>query len=232
LRFGVVNDRTDATDSRNLRPIDRIEWNPGFADAALVHFADPVPEDTWIPGLATEAPRPRESALVYGWGPSMHVLNRVATIVMDPVARENTDYLRADPSLTFGMYFRGDMIPMVLDVSPHPGDSGSGSFSLEGRLMGVTHGMAEYRRVNGSGNLYGTAYAPAYQTPVWLLRDWIRRVISGEGTSGSSATQDELRRRRLARSESSGAGGLPMTMPPPVDVCDPGEGSRPGRRRT
>jgi hypothetical protein len=50
-------------------------------------------------------------------------------------------------------------------------------------------------------------------------------VISGEGTSGSSVTEEELRRRRLAGSESSGDGGLPMTMPPQGDVCEPGDGS-------
>jgi hypothetical protein len=225
LRFGVVDDRTDATDSRNLRLIDRIEWNPELADAVLVHFADPVPEGTWIPRLATEAPRRREPTLVYGWGPDAHVLNRVATVVVDPVASQNIAYLRTQSTASIGFYFRGDMVPMVIDATTQAGDSGSGSFSRDGHLLGVHSGLASYRRVNGSGNLYGATYGPAYQTPVWLLQDWIRRVISGEGTSGSSVPDEELRRRRLADSEFSGDGSLPMTMPPPVDVCDPGEGS-------
>jgi hypothetical protein len=91
-------------------------------------------------------------------------------------------------------------------------------FSPPGTLAGVHRGLEIYRHVNSSGNLGAPAYEQPFEMPVWQFRDWIRRVISGEGTSNPG--HDELKRRRLA-GDNSGA-SLPMTLPPEADVCDAG----------
>jgi hypothetical protein len=48
VRFGVVDNARDGQGDSNLRAIDRIVLHPQLADIAMVHFRDPVPQDTWI----------------------------------------------------------------------------------------------------------------------------------------------------------------------------------------
>jgi hypothetical protein len=68
MRFGVVDDRTDATGTANLRTFDRIVPHEQLPDLAMVHFADPVPETTWIPQLARRVPARYDRAFLFGWG--------------------------------------------------------------------------------------------------------------------------------------------------------------------
>lgn len=67
LRFGTVDDQNDSNDDSRLRQIDRIVLAPR-GDAVMVHFADPVPEGTWLPRLAAQAPGVFDWSRLYGWG--------------------------------------------------------------------------------------------------------------------------------------------------------------------
>ncbi len=186
---------------------------------ALVHFADPVPADTWIPSLATQPPARDAGGLFYGWGPDGHVLNRALGVIIDPVATENAAALRDDPSFaSFAEDFPPGTDPMVIAVPTTGGDSGSGVFTFGGILSGTHVARSGYRHVNGSGRLFGEDFWAGYEQPVWRYRQWIMDTINGAGSSNQA--HDELKRRRL--NESPG-GSLPMTMPPQVQVCDPGQ---------
>jgi hypothetical protein len=223
LRFGVVNDHDDGSDTSNLRAIDRIVLHPQAPDLALVHFADPVPSDTWIPSLAAGAPQRYAPARFFSWGRDGHVLSRVRGPIIDPVATANAAVLREDDSIpSFAWDFPSGIDPMVVGVGTRQGDAGSGTFSRNNAvLLGVHAWRADYRYTNESGNLVGDVFIAAYDQPVWQYRDWIQQVISGEGTSGSAPSHDELRRRRLM--DRTMDGNLPMTMPPQGDMCDPGQ---------
>jgi hypothetical protein len=221
LRFGTVNDQDDASGTSNLRTLDRIEVPPGAPDLALVHFADPVPADTWIPSLATQPPTRGDWGLFYGWGPDGHVLNRALGVIIDPVATANAAALREDPtSSVFAEDFPPGTDPMAIGVRSGRGDSGSGVFTFGGFLSGTHVARSGYRYVNGSGNLYGEEFWAGLEQPVWRYRQWIMDTISGAGSS--NPPHDELKRRRLTEGE---GGSLPLTMPPQVDICDPGRPS-------
>ena len=223
LRFGVTTAAADATDAANLRRIDRIVQHPQRADIALAHFADPVPEGTWFPSLAAEPPPRMAWARLYGWGPDMNVLNRVSTVVYDPEAIENAAHLHQVYPV-FSVDYSSGAIPMVLNAVTDDGDSGGGVFSPRGVLSGVHWGLAPYHEVNSSGELYGEAYRPAYEQPVWSYRTWIRSVINGEGPSGTGSVPASGGSPGRQLTSSTGS-GLPMTMPPQVEVCDEGETS-------
>jgi hypothetical protein len=86
LRFGVIDDQNDQNTPASRRLIDGIVRAPA-GDVAMVHFADPVPAETWIPRLATGAPEPLDWARLYGWGGPAdgHSLHRASTLVYDPM---------------------------------------------------------------------------------------------------------------------------------------------------
>jgi hypothetical protein len=217
IRFGAVTNRNDQNEPAHLRSIDRIVLAPR-GDMAMVHFADPVPRDTWIPSLAYQAPRVFDWAHVYVWGPFGTVLNWAAALVYDPAAMENAAFRRAvDPGFASG--FAEGISPIVLNLPTVEGDSGGGVFSPRGVLAGVQSLNAEYRPVNGSGNLVLPSYWASYQQPVWQYRQWILDVINGAGSSMPDPDHDELRRRRL---DEGPGGDLPMSAPPQPDVCDEG----------
>ena len=204
----------------NLRIVDRIVPHPSGADLAMVHFANPVPPRTEIPALGTQAP-PRYSAInLYGWGPDGSVLQRASGLVIDPVATVNADWVRAGLP-RFNVAFPQTTPPMVVNLgsSPQPGDSGSGVYASGGTVAGVHVGRFDYRWTNESGIQYGRRFAAAYDQPVWSYANWIRQTISGEGTSGT--VHDELKRRRL--DEVSPGSTSPMSPPPALATCDPGD---------
>ena len=217
LRFGAVNNRNDQNDPTHLRSIDRIVLAPR-GDMAMVHFVDPVPGETWIPSLATQAPRVYDWAHLYGWGPVGTAMNWASVLVYDPVAYANAAVLRpADP--VFADLVAEGIGPIVLNVVPGNGDSGGGVFAPRGVLAGVFSLDADYRHANGSGNLIPPYYRAGYAQPVWQYRQWILDVINGAGTSMPDPDHDELRRRRL---DDGPDGELPMSAPPQPDVCDEG----------
>ena len=49
-------------------------------------------------------------------------------------------------------------------------------------------GLAHYRHVNSSGNLFGDTFDLPYELPVWQYRSWILDTINGAGSSGSPRT--------------------------------------------
>jgi hypothetical protein len=220
LRFGVVDDSTDATGSANLRTLDRIVLHPQIPDLALAHFADPVPDGTWIPQLASRVPAQHDRAFLFGWGQSSSTLREVRTLIIDPAATANAAYLRSVSS-EFDRNFPPGVSPMVLNVRTESGDSGSGVFA-NGVLAGIHVMFGRYRATDAAGRLREPGFLSAFEQPVWPYRDWIRSVIDGEGTSGPKPTNDELRRRRLA---DAGDGDLPMSLPPQMEMCEPGQTS-------
>ena len=217
FRFGAVNNRNDQNEPTHLRSIDRIVLAPR-GDMAMVHFADPVPRETWIPSLASQAPRLYDWAHLYGWGPVGTVLNWASVLVYDPFALANAAVLRpADP--VFADLVAEGIGPIVLNFVAWNGDSGGGLFAPRGVLAGVQSLDADYRHANGSGNLIPPYYRVNYAQPVWQYRQWILDVINGAGSSMPDPDHDELRRRRL---DDGPGGGLPMAVPPQPDVCDEG----------
>ena len=217
FRFGAVNNRNDQNDPTHLRSIDRIVLAPR-GDVAMVHFADPVPRETWIPSLANQAPRAFDWAHLYGWGSAGTSLNWVSALVYDPAALANAAAQRAaDP--VFADSFEEGIGPIVLNAVTGNGDSGGGVFAPRGVLAGVHVVNSAYRRANGSGDLVLPYYWVSYQQPVWQYRQWILDVINGAGSSMPDPDHDELRRRRL---DDGPGGDLPMSAPPQSDVCDEG----------
>jgi hypothetical protein len=220
VRFGAVIDENDRSDNAHLRVIDQVVTHPQLADVIMIHFADPVPEGTWIPTLAAGAPDRYSVGHFYGWGDG-HVLSRALGVIIDPAASENAAVGRsANPS--FGLDFPGDIEPMVANLITAPGDSGGGMFTVGEVLTGVQAWKAPYQHVNESGNLYGRRFWAAYYQPVWRYQAWIQSVIHGEESSTPPPSKDELKRRRLPEDVGD---DLPMTSPPQVDVCDMGETS-------
>jgi hypothetical protein len=218
LRFGVVDNARDGQDASNLRAIDRIVLHPQLADIAMVHFRDPVPQGTWIPPLATEAPRRFSAGNQYGWGATGEELTRALGLIFDPVAAENAANWRSKDA-RFANTFPGDIQPMAVNLARAAvaGDSGGGIYS-GGTLVGVHCCRGGYRFANESGTPSGREFRASYEQPVWQHRDWILMTISGEGTSGDP--HDELKRRRLG--DDGTVGDPPITVPPQGDACDPG----------
>lgn len=227
LRFGVVNDAADGSDSTNLREIDRTVWHPR-ADLAMVHFAEPVPENTWIPGLAENAAEDFQWAMPFGWGESRgRVLETLDSVILRAAAAEVVARMRQVKPL-FANDF-GGVPPLVMNHVPHSGDSGSGVFATNGTLLAVHMGATGFFFVDDAGNPTGDPRNTAsYELPVWEFRDWIQSVINGEGTSGqgedtSGQPPTGQPRRNLAEEPEESTGDLPMTQPPRTDACEPGE---------
>jgi hypothetical protein len=228
LRFGVVDDHDHPSDRSTFRQIDRIEL-ADEGDMALVHFADPVPPGTWIPSLATSEARFGDLAIQYGWGERGARLTVASGVVYDPAAAANADRLRSQDA-DFALDFPPGIDPIISSFDTVPGDSGNGLFSRVGALLGVQSWNAAYRRVNDSGNLFGPTYLPAFSQPVLRYQDWIRRIISGEGSS--SPAPSPAPRSAPRRHLTEGTSTLPMTMPPQADVCEPGITSCTGSQPT
>jgi hypothetical protein len=223
LRFGIIETPTDTTDTTNLRTIDRIVSNPQLPDLVLVHFANPVPDDIWIPRLSSREPSRGTSATVYGWGASQgHVLNRLNTTILDPAATQNATFLRSRFS-DFAATFPENIPPMTVNAPITFGDSGGGVFAPLGILAGVITQMYEYRRHDESGDLYGPTYQVSYQQPVWVVRNWILSVINGESTSGSGSAPGNWAPGRQLTEEPDD--NLPMSLPPQTNACDESDAS-------
>ena len=153
MRFDAVNNQNDPNDQTNVRSIDRIVLGEG--DVAMVHFADPVPQGTWIPSLATEPPARFADGVLYGWGPSGTVLNRGLGVVYDPVASENAADLRSeDPvfaaDFPAGVAADGNQRPTRSEATQVVACSHPWGFWPES-----TTGRGTYRHVNDSGQLFG-----------------------------------------------------------------------------
>lgn len=228
LRFGVTRSREDST--ANLRQIDRIVPHETFADVALVHFRDPVPEGTYMPPLGAQAPSRLSDIRVYGWGPEGVILGRLLGVVIDPVASGNAEILRGSPGEhpDFRKDFPRGIDPLVANPASkiEGGDDGGGMFGSDDQLLGMMSQVETYRPMNSTGRMYGGWRDAIYAIPVWKLRDWIRQVVdSDEGPSNSgsgSGSGEGNPRRRLSETSK----GTPlMTEPPHVDVCDPGDTS-------
>jgi hypothetical protein len=217
LRFGVLDDRADATNTTNLRQIDRIVRHPS-ADLAMAYFADPVPEDTFIPRLAQNAPEDFGWAIPFGWGHSAgHILQTLDSVILRAAAAENlAAKLQDDPR--FAQHF-GGIPPLVMNHRTTFGDSGSGVFATNWTLLAIHEGKSPFFYVDDEGQQIGDRRTrAAYELPVWRFRDWIQSVINGEGTSGQPP--DSTPGRDLTEEPD---GQLPMTQPPHVDTCEPGE---------
>jgi Trypsin len=185
FRFGVTNDQGDRADTSNRRTFDRVALNENLPDLVMVHFADPVPEATWIPDLATHGPSALDVVRVYGWAPYGRVLTHLSTMVLDPAATANLASLSSEfPDVAAA--FPPALPPMAVNALGQDGDSGAGVFSPRNVLTGVHIMAGSYYQLNGTGNTYGTANQASYDQPVWRYRSWIQSVIDGEGTSGSS----------------------------------------------
>ncbi|HEY6797872.1 MAG TPA: S1 family peptidase [Kineosporiaceae bacterium] len=219
MRFGSTNNSRD--DGSNLRTIDHIVPHPD-ADLALLHFTEPLSPDTWIPRLATSAPRQNDPVRQYGWGPDGSVLRRLQVPVIDPTAVRNAAALRSAHPI-FAVMFPAGVDPLVLDLYTDEADSGGGAFTTDGKLVGVHSALAPYEFVNGTGNLDGFAFPASYDQPVWTetATNWIRRIVNGEGSSSSSSPPAPPSTARQLTDQNSG--GLPMTQPPQDHVCDPGD---------
>jgi hypothetical protein len=228
LRFGEINDGEN--DQANLRTIDRVVPHENRVDLALVHFADPVPEGTYIPDLAAGPPSALAPAHSYGWGEG-GVLGRLSTVVMNPSDLESYQVL-SDVIPEWGRQFSEDSPPMTTNALLDKGDSGGGTFAPWGVLTGVHVSDWSVRHRNASGNVQLQLVA-LFEQPVWRYRDWILSVVNGGGPSGwrpappsSSAPAgtpasagDGSGRQMLA---DTSEGDLSMTLPPQTDRCDPG----------
>ncbi len=222
IRFGSTN--TSRDDVSNLRAVDRVEPHPD-TDLALLHFAEPVPPYTWIPRLATTPPRRSDPVRQYGWGPDGEVLRRLEVPVINPAAADTADLRRTDPY--YPIMFPTGVEPLVLDLFTHEGDSGGGAFSADGRLIGLLSAEVPYTFGNGTGGAdAGLSFTISYDQPLWTdeAAGWIRRIVSGEGSSSSAPPAPPSTRRKLF---DQGSGDLPMTQPPQDHVCDPGDGACP-----
>jgi hypothetical protein len=222
LRFGVIDDSDDQNGDLNFRVIDRIVFHPQTPDVAMVHFAEPVPSGTWIPQLAQEVPKRYSEGNVFAWGPDGQVLRRLLGVVIDPIATENSALVRAQDD-RFASAFPEGLEPMATNLASllDAGDSGSGLFNSMGTFVGFHSWRISYRHVGPRGTFFGGETIASMEHPVWQYRDWILRVMSGEGPSNPQP-KDEPGRLLLDEDVS---GDLPMTLPPQVDVCDPGEAS-------
>ena len=216
FRFGAVNNQNDQNDPTHLRSIDRIVLAPR-GDMAMVHFADPVPEGTWIPSLANQAPRVFDWAHMYGWGPAGTVLNWASALVYDPVATANAAFQRAEYPI-FAESFAEGIGPIVLNVATvawRLGRRGIFAPRSPGRSSRWERGLSSRQRLGKPfpALLLGFLSAAGVAVPAVdsgrHQRCWF---VDGPG-------HDELRRRRLDETKS---GDLPMAAPPQPDVCDEG----------
>ena len=208
---GVYSFRFSVGDHRILRTFDNFAWGPG--DIAMAHFVDPVPDGTWFPSLATSAPSRGAPALMFGASPDGNTVHQRYTVVYDPVASVNAAEARsAHPDFT--ALFPAGIEPMVVNAVGQFGDSGSGVFLAGGVLAGVNCCVQDYTTVNGTDN----TFEATYEQPVWEHRQWILDTINGVGSSDDD-NHDELKRRRL----NDAGRELPMTLPPPANLCEPGE---------
>ncbi|HEY6793086.1 MAG TPA: hypothetical protein VI248_00210 [Kineosporiaceae bacterium] len=184
----------------------------------MVHFAEPVPENTWIPRLAENAAEDFQWAMPFGWGESRgRALQTLDSVILRAAAAEVLARIRQVKPL-FANDFAG-VPPLVMNHVAHSGDSGSGVFAVNGSLLAVHMGVTGFFFVDDAGNPVGDPRSDAsYELPVWEFRTWIQSVIDGEGTSGQPPTGRAG--RNLAEEPT---GDLPMTQPPRTGACQPGE---------
>jgi hypothetical protein len=222
IRFGVLTNADDGSDTSNRRRIDRIVFAPQ-GGLAMMHFADPVPEGTVIALLAMAAPARFSAAYFFGWGGAGANagtrLNAQVTAVFDPVATANAAEMRRDIE-GFAEAFPPSIEPMVVPAATQPGDAGSLIFSETGFLLGMHTLTGSYYRVNRGGNLSTHEWTAGYEQPMWEYRQWVRDTINGAGSSGTAPGGSN--RRRLTDTTS---GDLPMTLPPQTGSCVPHLGS-------
>lgn len=224
IRFGVVDNSRDEQDRANVRQIDRIV-TPPEGGLAMLHFADPVPENMVLRSLATRPPDRFSPAFEFGWGSERRsgtTLRMARTIVYDPVAEANAADLRETVE-DFEENFPTGIQPMVLSLLTYSHDLGSGVFAPGGILIGVDSFNVRYRHVNATGNLFGDPVPASYDQPVWAYRQWILDTINGAGSSGGGGNPGGPPRRRLP--ETAPAGDLPMTLPPQTRSCTPAAAS-------
>jgi Trypsin len=229
LIFGAVNDANDA-DPTHRRTIDAIERHENRADLALVHFADPVPEGTFIPDIATAAPSTGDPAHAYGWNGG--ILGRVTTTILDPADVDIFQRLRSGAPAGSQMFSEG-YPPMTMNSQLDRGDSGGGTFAPWNVLTGI-HVADLTRRTRTQ---HGTNYSltATLDQPLWLYRNWILSVTTGPPPGGATPpsgnppsgnpTPTGPQRQLLDATTGSGAttdGILQMTLPPQTDHCDPG----------
>ncbi len=208
LRFGITQVGQGVTQTRR---IDRIEVHP-TADLALLHFSEPLGPDIWIPDLATARPTPGATADIYGWEDGRR-LNHMASTILSVSSPKNTEYMRhhdkegffdasfpegIDPIVVFAKVDEAGSRRIFPTLFTKPGDSGGGLFNETGKLIGINWGGAPYHYLNSWGELdLSQIVTTGYEQPVYEYAAWIKRIIRGEGSSGSKQTHDELRRRRL-----------------------------------
>ena len=230
FRFGGTNNRGDGISQANLRSFDRIAIHPTVPDLALLHFADPVSDNTAVARVATSNPFSRSgmSGVLFGWGDrnpdlggaSLHY-RRVHVIDIDP--RANREALKRDSPELAPLFGDANMFASAPHASG-PGDSGSGFFRNGGLLAALHWGSGAYRRVRASGELYGPEFDVSWEIPLWPYASWIQSIIDGEGSS-TEPSHDELKRRRLQEQEADHHGASVMTGPPEIanNGCDPSD---------
>jgi hypothetical protein len=217
LVFGEINDANDA-DPAHRRTIGAIVRHPNRADLALVHFADPVPEDTYIPELATAAPPEMAPAHSYGW--SGGVLGRLATTILSPDILNAFSILHGrNPKLTEG--FTEDVPPMTTNLLLDDGDSGGGTFSPWKVLTGVHVATLTFHVQSHTAN---QTFTIALEQPVWRYRSWILSVIGAPPPRESPPRESPVAGAAPGRQLLDATAGdtLHMTLPPQTDHCDPG----------
>lgn len=225
FRFGGTDDTQDARSQDNLRTFDRMAVHPTVPELVMLHFADPVPEDTKVLPVATTNPFASSAhvGVLWGWGAPRSSTGGVqlrfrSTSVIDDDPASNIARLKARTDTAADL---GTSIPLALagHVS-RGGDSGGGL--LRGGIATAMHwGHGTYRRPNETGTLSGPKFDVSYEIPLWPYAQWIRSVINGEGSSTPNPPpHDELKRRKLIEGDNT-SGQAVMTGP----VACPGDGT-------
>jgi hypothetical protein len=226
FRFGGTDDSQDGNSQDNLRTFDRMAVHPTVPDLVMVHFADPVPDDTAIMPIATTNPFTPSTpmGILLGWGDPLTDTGGVqlrlalASVVDQNPMANLADWMGRQPDLVSDF---GDAMPLVLNRQvARAGDSG-GALMANGAGTAMHWGHGGYRRTNETGTLAGPEFDVDYEIPLWPYAQWIRSVINGEGTSTPDpAPHDELKRRKLEEGANT-PGQAVMTGPTPC----PGDGT-------
>jgi hypothetical protein len=188
----------------------------------MMHLADPVPTDTIIPAIATEAPEPETRSYFVGWGgPGASAgtrLNMKATLVYDPIAVENAAGMRVNLDEFAAVFDHVEPMVVVADLA-QPGDVGSLVYADDGSLLGIHTMTGSYYHVTPGGNMSTVEQMAGYEQPMWEYRQWVRDTINGVGPSGTAPGSN---RRRLTHVTT---GHPTMTLPPQTSSCVPHLGS-------
>jgi hypothetical protein len=223
FRFGDTDNSQDGNSQANLRSFDRMAVHPTVPDLVMVHFADPVPDGTAIMSIATANPFTPSSnrGVIWGWGaPQPGTQLRIAFTAVadqDPVANLAMTKTMAPDIWSL----IGDASMLALNrYAARKGDSG-GPLMRDGAAAAMAFAHGPYRVPNATGTLTGPEYHVSYEIALWPHAQWIRSIISGEGTSTPNPPpHDELKRRKLEDDEDA-PGPAVMTGPVPC----PGDGS-------